>query len=125
VRLNRRQFCATTGGGSVGDRRRFGSGAIARLVPGRTVRHVHPLRFVRDARAGEWVMHNERIPAADYQKRISLFNPSEFDARAWVGLAKAAGQRYMTVTSKHHEGFCMFGRPAATSALCTRRSGAT
>ncbi len=57
---------------------------------------------------GEWVMHFERISPADYQKRIALFNPSEFDARAWVDLAKAAGQRYMTITSKHHEGFCMF-----------------
>jgi len=57
---------------------------------------------------GEWVMHNERILPADYQKRMAVFNPSEFDARAWVDLAKAAGQRYMTITSKHHEGFCMF-----------------
>jgi len=57
---------------------------------------------------GEWVMHYERIPPADYQKRIAFFNPSEFNARAWVDLAKAAGQRYMTITSKHHEGFCMF-----------------
>ena len=57
---------------------------------------------------GEWVMHNERIPPADYQKRIALFNPSQFDPRAWVNLAKAAGQRYIAITSKHHEGFCMF-----------------
>jgi alpha-L-fucosidase len=57
---------------------------------------------------GEWVMHNERIPPAEYQKRIGLFNPSQFNPRAWVDLAKAAGQRYMTITSKHHEGFCMF-----------------
>jgi alpha-L-fucosidase len=57
---------------------------------------------------GEWVMHTEGITPAEYQKRIALFNPSKFDARGWVDLAKAAGQRYMTVTSKHHEGFCMF-----------------
>lgn len=57
---------------------------------------------------GEWVMHRESIPPAEYQKLISGFNPKEFDARAWVALAKAAGQRYMTITSKHHEGFCMF-----------------
>ena len=57
---------------------------------------------------GEWVMHNERIPPADYQKRIAHFNPSQFDPRAWVDLAKAAGQRYIAITSKHHEGFCMF-----------------
>jgi len=57
---------------------------------------------------GEWVMYQEQIPPADYQKMIANFNPSQFDARAWVSLAKAAGQRYMTITSKHHEGFCMF-----------------
>jgi alpha-L-fucosidase len=57
---------------------------------------------------GEWVMYQESIPPAEYQKLITRFNPKEFDARAWVSLAKAAGQRYMTVTSKHHEGFCMF-----------------
>jgi alpha-L-fucosidase len=57
---------------------------------------------------GEWVMHTEGIPPAEYQKRISTFNPSQFDARAWVDLAKSAGQRYITITSKHHEGFCMF-----------------
>ena len=57
---------------------------------------------------GEWVMHTEGIAPAEYQKRIAAFNPSQFEARAWVDLAKAAGQRYMTVTSKHHEGLCMF-----------------
>ena len=57
---------------------------------------------------GEWVMYLDQIPPAEYQKLITRFNPSQFDPRAWVSLAKAAGQRYMTITSKHHEGFCMF-----------------
>lgn len=57
---------------------------------------------------GEWVMHNRRIPSADYEKLPALFNPQEFDAAAWVALAKAAGMKYITITSKHHDGFAMF-----------------
>jgi alpha-L-fucosidase len=57
---------------------------------------------------GEWVMNNRKIPAADYEKRPALFNPIEFDAAEWVGLAKAAGMKYITITSKHHDGFAMF-----------------
>ncbi|MBL8223314.1 MAG: alpha-L-fucosidase, partial [Bryobacterales bacterium] len=48
------------------------------------------------------------ISEADYRALPGRFNPVQFDARAWVRLAKAAGQRYMVFTSKHHDGFCMF-----------------
>jgi alpha-L-fucosidase len=57
---------------------------------------------------GEWVMNNRRIPAAAYEKLPGLFNPTEFDAKEWVALAKAAGMKYITITSKHHDGFAMF-----------------
>jgi alpha-L-fucosidase len=57
---------------------------------------------------GEWVMNNKKIPVADYEKLPALFNPAEFDAAEWVGLAKAAGMKYITITSKHHDGFAMF-----------------
>src|SRR5512140_1381553 len=58
---------------------------------------------------GEGVMNNKKIPAADYEKLASDFNPTEFDAAEWVALAKAAGMKYITITSKHHDGFAMFG----------------
>jgi alpha-L-fucosidase len=57
---------------------------------------------------GEWVMNNRQIPAGDYEKLPASFNPTQFDAAAWVALAKAAGVRYITITSKHHDGFAMF-----------------
>jgi alpha-L-fucosidase len=57
---------------------------------------------------GEWVMNNRKIPIADYEKLPAFFNPTEFDAAEWVRLAKAAGMKYITITSKHHDGFAMF-----------------
>jgi alpha-L-fucosidase len=57
---------------------------------------------------GEWVMHNRKIPIADYEKLPAFFNPTEFDAAEWVALAKAAGMKYITITSKHHDGFAMY-----------------
>lgn len=57
---------------------------------------------------GEWIMHRARIPAAEYEKLAKGFNPVKFSAAEWVALAKAAGGKYMVITSKHHDGFCMF-----------------
>ena len=48
------------------------------------------------------------ISEADYRKLPERFNPVKFDPKAWVRLAREAGQRYMVITTKHHDGFCMF-----------------
>ena len=58
---------------------------------------------------GEWVMQNRGIRVPEYEWLASTFNPSRFDAEEWVLLAKAAGMRYITITSRHHDGFSMFG----------------
>jgi alpha-L-fucosidase len=58
---------------------------------------------------GEWVMNNRKISIAEYEKLPARFNPAGFDAAEWVSLAKAAGMRYITITSKHHDGFAMWG----------------
>lgn len=57
---------------------------------------------------GEWVMNRQKIPVAEYSKLADSFNPVKFDAEAWVAVAKAAGMQYITITSKHHDGFAMF-----------------
>ncbi|HBY64285.1 MAG TPA: hypothetical protein DEH78_31055 [Solibacterales bacterium] len=51
---------------------------------------------------------NSGISETEYRALPQRFNPVEFDARAWVRLAKAAGQRYIVFTTKHHDGFCMY-----------------
>ncbi|HEU4785825.1 MAG TPA: alpha-L-fucosidase [Gemmatimonadaceae bacterium] len=61
---------------------------------------------------GEWVMENRGIPVATYEWLASAFNPIKFDAREWVSLAKAGGVRYITITSRHHDGFSMFATKA-------------
>ena len=57
---------------------------------------------------GEWIMNRGKIPMAEYQAFAKQFNPVKFDADAWVKTAKAAGMKYIVITSKHHDGFAMF-----------------
>ncbi|NJB72665.1 alpha-L-fucosidase [Saonia flava] len=57
---------------------------------------------------GEWVMNNQNIPIDAYEKLPSFFNPIAYDAEEWVKMAKDAGMKYITITSRHHDGFSMF-----------------
>jgi alpha-L-fucosidase len=57
---------------------------------------------------GEWVMNNQRIDKKTYEKLPAFFNPVAYDPEEWVAIAKAAGMKYITITSKHHDGFAMF-----------------
>jgi len=56
----------------------------------------------------EWVMNRERIPLTEYEKLAATWKPKERPAREWARLAKAAGMKYMVMTTKHHEGFCLW-----------------
>jgi alpha-L-fucosidase len=56
----------------------------------------------------EWAMAEEGIPVAEYEQLAKQFKPQPNAARAWAKLAKQAGQKYMVMTTKHHEGFCNF-----------------
>jgi len=61
---------------------------------------------------GEWVMQQRELPIGPYEWLATTFNPVKFDARAWVSLAKGAGAKYITITSRHHDGFSMFATRA-------------
>jgi alpha-L-fucosidase len=56
----------------------------------------------------EWVMNRERIPVAEYEKLAATWMPKDRPAREWAALAKHAGMKYMVMTTKHHEGFCLW-----------------
>lgn len=57
---------------------------------------------------GEWVMHTESIAVAEYEKLAQQFNPTKFNADEWVAIAADAGQKWITITSRHHDGFSMY-----------------
>ncbi len=56
----------------------------------------------------EWVMNRERIPVKEYEALAKKFTAEKFDPKAWARLAKESGQKYVALTTKHHEGFCLF-----------------
>lgn len=62
---------------------------------------------------GEWVMQNEDLDYREYAKLAGGFDPSRFDAREWVKAIKASGAKYITITSRHHDGFSMFKSDAS------------
>ncbi len=57
---------------------------------------------------GEWIQASANIPPEEYRKYPPQFNPVKFDAAEWVRTAKNAGMKYLVITSKHHDGFCLF-----------------
>jgi alpha-L-fucosidase len=93
------------------------------------------LEWFRDARFGmfihwglysqigrhEWVMNRERIPVEEYEKLADTWEPRPNCMRDWAKLAKRAGMRYMVMTTKHHEGFCLFDS-ALTDYNAVKRS---
>lgn len=80
------------------------------------------LQWFRDAKFGmfihwgvysmlgyhEWARNRCQVPLAEYQYYVDNFNPINFDPDEWVDLAKGAGMKYMVITSKHHDGYCIF-----------------
>jgi len=56
----------------------------------------------------EWVKKYERMTNEEYQKYFEMFNPDLYNPREWAKMAKQAGMKYAVITSKHHEGFCLF-----------------
>lgn len=57
----------------------------------------------------EWLMHHEEIPVEEYERRyFKHFDPDLYDPTVWAKIAKAAGMKYFVITTKHHEGFCLW-----------------
>ena len=71
---------------------------------------------------GEWVMNNQNISVGEYEKLASFFNPVYFDAEEWVLMAKDAGMKYITITSRHHDGFSMFDSNASDYNIVKKTS---
>lgn len=71
---------------------------------------------------GEWLMFNERIPRDEYALLAERFNPLPDAAERWADLAVAAGMRYAVLTTRHHDGFCLYDSKVSRFTL-TRRSG--
>jgi len=57
---------------------------------------------------GEWVKNTAQIPTEEYDSLAKQFNPVKFNANEWVRIAKNAGMKYIVITSKHHDGFCLW-----------------
>lgn len=73
----------------------------------------------------EWVKRYEKITTAEYQKYFEAFEPDLYDPKAWARMAKQAGMKYAVITTKHHEGFCLFETKytdyqASEAPLCRR-----
>ncbi len=91
------------------------SSYVTKKTPGNTEWFVHD-RFGMFIHFGlysmgarhEWFKNYELIPEEKYQKYFDLFNPDLFDAKEWARKAKEAGMKYAVITTKHHEGFCLF-----------------
>jgi alpha-L-fucosidase len=68
--------------------------------------------YSREGR-GEWIMYQEHIPYPEYRQIAERFRPKDFRPHEWVALAREAGMKYVVLTTRHHDGFCLFDSQAS------------
>ena len=83
------------------------SGDASWFVDARLGMFIHWGLYALPARH-EWVKNRERITDADYDRYLRHFDPDLYDPTAWARAAKSAGMKYFVITTKHHEGFCLW-----------------
>jgi len=71
----------------------------------------------------EWVMNRERIPLREYERLADTWKPKPRPAREWAQLARKAGMKYMVMTTKHHEGFCLWDTEQTDYSAAQRGPG--
>lgn len=85
----------------------YGQGETGWFVHDRFGLFIHWGLYAQAARQ-EWVKNTERITTEDYQKYFDTFEPDLFDPKAWARSAREAGMQYFVITTKHHDGFCLW-----------------
>lgn len=67
-----------------------------------------------DQRWAEWIRNNAHIPVDEYDRLLDRWNPTAWDPGAWARMARQAGMKYAVLTTKHHDGFCLFDSAVST-----------
>ena len=73
---------------------------------------------------GEWMLHDEKIPFDEYRPYADQFAPHDWDPNDWVSVAKDAGMRYMVLTSRHHDGYCLYDSALSPDDFTAPRTAA-
>ncbi|MFC1996402.1 alpha-L-fucosidase [Chloroflexota bacterium] len=69
---------------------------------------VHCGLYSLSTRGDEWIYYKHQIPYQNYKQRMERFNPTRFNAEEWADLMVESGQKFLMITSKHHDGFCLW-----------------
>jgi len=72
---------------------------------------VHWGLYSLSTKGNEWIYYNDQILYDEYRQRMLRFNPTRFNAEEWADLMVEAGQKFLIITSKHHDGFCLWDTP--------------
>lgn len=86
---------------------KYGRGDTKWFVQDRFGMFIHWGLYSQPARH-EWVRNYEHIKNEDYEKYFDIFNPDLYEPKEWARMAKKAGMKYFVITTKHHEGFCLW-----------------